>query len=88
MQEQSFTKLHTAVLLPGRDYLPLGFSIQNELIAKDKKQTKGDEGDTGQMILYDLEMKLLKKTGISLAHDSHYKTSAGTYIESLVLLDR
>ncbi|XP_062024880.1 F-box/kelch-repeat protein At3g06240-like isoform X1 [Rosa rugosa] len=88
LKEQSFTKLHTAVLLPGRDYLPLGFSIQNELIAKDKKHTKGDEGDTGQMVLYDLEMKLIKKTGISLAHDSHYKTSAGTYIESLVLLNR
>lgn len=87
LQEQSFTKLHSAVLLPGRDCLPLGFSIQNELIAKDKRHTKGDEGDTGQMVLYDLHMKLIKKTGISLAHDSHYKTSAGTYIESLVLLN-
>lgn len=86
LQEQSFKKLHTAVWLPGKDYLPLGFSMHNELIAKDRKHTKGNGGDTDQMVLYDLETKLIKKTGIGLVHDNHYESSSRTYIESLVLL--
>lgn len=87
LQEQSFKKLHTAVLLPGRDYLRLGFSMQNELIAKGRKHTKGHEGDMGRMVLYDLETKLINKTGINLVHDNHYESSSRTYIESLVLLN-
>ncbi|XP_050383994.1 F-box/kelch-repeat protein At3g06240-like [Argentina anserina] len=86
LQGQSFTKLHTAVLLPGS--LPLGFNIQNELIIRNGKRTEGVEGDTWKMVLYDLKMKLITETGIGLAYDSHSQTSAGTCIESLVLLDR
>ncbi|KAL6213148.1 hypothetical protein ACLB2K_012595 [Fragaria x ananassa] len=81
LQEQTFNLLQTIVLPSSGTCIPLGFTMDNQLLV----EVLEDDDDNYQLALFVPESKQLLRTPILLP--VHTRSQVHTYNESLVLLD-